>query len=83
MPQVYSVEEANRLFADIKELLHKADTEQAINIADIKARVDAKFNELFGLYHTCNNKLDLLDARLAEEQKNEDTQKRLVRVMQK
>jgi hypothetical protein len=67
MPQVYSVEEANKLFTEIKALLQKADTEQNIKIADIKAQVDEKFNELFGLYHNCNNKLDKMDSDLKQQ----------------
>jgi hypothetical protein len=69
MPQVYSVEEANRLYKEIKDLLQKGTTEQMVSIADIKAKVDEKFNELFSLYHTCNNKLNKLDQDLKQEQK--------------
>lgn len=70
MPQVYTKDEMDAAFTALRDLIHTAGSTHGVDIASIKAQIDAKFNELFTLLHENKNRIDLLDATIKKAQTN-------------
>ena len=69
MTSIYTKEEVDLLFKEIRDLIRGSGSASAVEIAGIKESISQKFNELFGICHDNKNRIDAIDARFKEAQK--------------
>lgn len=69
MPTIYTKEEIDKMFAELRDLIKKMDSTTAKCLEGIKGYLETEHNENFSNYNECINRLNKIDQDFKAKEK--------------